>query len=600
MFLAQIGALFVGSLCLIVCLLFASIGDTDPFWILSWFYQVATAVSVDACMGGWVLVLVTDPARVSLLRAGRAGWKAKAVRQWASLKPVRHSQPRPPPCQLKAWHYVLPPLSRDNRIKVITQTAIRMLIFAGMLALISWRFQAISSRSGSRRLMFPASIGMYWLSTFINYSLLEFHYGASRRMLQERTAGAPRAGFVVRLASVLHESVVDTLISNAVNWASMFMLACRDLIDDAGHSVLALTVTFAWTPIRYESDVEYYMALSTPSWIGFLISFAAILASDWASSLWTIRGSRQAFAAYHKRWDDGRKSTTTRDPDAPQPPIPAISAVESVDDRVANTESGQAGGGRGLLVEEIPAVIDLQDKEKVVSSGEGVEGNLGMMSSGVGIVCRGADVEEGTMAREPEPAAPPRATAESGPTPSFVPAATPAPSPTALSASPTDPMLETFGTHALLTRYRFAAKFAAITTASAWYALFCTSDLVAAENSVGSAQIDVLVQRVGTYNDEAAVGKVLLRLTPRLAASRSFSYSWGYRPVRCSTSSSASKSAPSHPPAPTRGSGFRPSSLWVVAASARFCLSGWLGVTQHGFRSRSFSDMGVGSMFQAE
>ncbi|RKO87983.1 hypothetical protein BDK51DRAFT_42919 [Blyttiomyces helicus] len=255
-------------------------------------------------------------------------------------------------------------------------------------------------------------------------------------------------------------------------------------------------------------DVEYYMSLSTPSWLGFFLSLGAIIASDWAASLWTIRGSRRAFTAYHDHLDDGGKSGTKLHPDAAQPAVTVMSTGETVDD--SEIEGGQAGGGRGLLLEDIPAMVGLPDGGVHVPGGEPAgEGDLGMMSmtSSVGILGLRGDVEEGTMTRQPGPSAPPHAASGSAPTPVSVPAATPTPSPTA----PTDPLLETFGTHALLTRYRIAAKFAAVTTASAWYALVCTAGLVAVENSVGSTQIDLIVQRIGTYNDETPVGEVFLR-----------------------------------------------------------------------------------------
>ncbi|RKO84100.1 hypothetical protein BDK51DRAFT_49434 [Blyttiomyces helicus] len=128
------------------------------------------------------------------------------------------------------------------------------------------------------------------------------------------------------------------------------------------------------------------------------------------------------------------------------------------------------------------------------------------MESRVGILGVVGDVEEGPMAREPDPAVASPTASESTSTP---PATHSTP---ASAAPPTDPLLETFGIHALLTRYRFAAKFAAVATASAWYALFCTADLVVVENSIGNTQVDLIVQRVGSYKDEAPVSKVFLRI----------------------------------------------------------------------------------------
>ncbi|RKO92531.1 hypothetical protein BDK51DRAFT_36841 [Blyttiomyces helicus] len=89
------------------------------------------------------------------------------------------------------------------------------------------------------------------------------------------------------------------------------------------------------------------------------------------------------------------------------------------------------------------------------------------------------------------------------------PPATAAAAVTATAAS-TD-LLETFGTHALLNRFRLASKMAAALAACSWYAMFCSTEVLESVAAIGSPEANEVFSPPGSNPEKASWNEVTLR-----------------------------------------------------------------------------------------
>ncbi|RKO90729.1 hypothetical protein BDK51DRAFT_44489 [Blyttiomyces helicus] len=350
---------------------------------------------------------------------------------------------------------------------------------------------------------------------------------------------AARARWRVRLVSAgraVVSTTIQTIVACLVNWFSMIILLCRALLIDNGYSTAALLITLAWTPARFDhldlklhykkegrsghfpvfsskaffelrithlyawlflyfggrgwalaksvvyslthgrKDVEYFMALSTPSWTWFLLSLASVLGSEFFSSCWTLLRRRASFQAYHKSLEALRSVST--------PHTGAISQTRSI----VREKSGKVTpAGLPYRLQTITATDIESDRRFAVRPG--------------------AVEQVGAATSSPAAAIAMAMVAVSDTAPTTAPTAAAA----AAAAEVETALMDTHGTHARVNRFRFASKMAAALTACSWYAAFCSTEVLEYVTATGNPEASLIFQSPGTYPEETSWNEVLLR-----------------------------------------------------------------------------------------
>ncbi|RKO92530.1 hypothetical protein BDK51DRAFT_36840 [Blyttiomyces helicus] len=329
-------------------------------------------------------------------------------------------------------------------------------------------------------------------------------------------------GRLVTACRVLVSTTTQTTVGCLVNWSSMLILLFRDLLVDDGRSTTALLITLAWTPVRLRfsygtmfswglgvtyavaknfrflnqfqedffelraahlytwmflyfsgsprKDIEYFMALSTPSWTWFLLSLAAILGSEFLSSGYWLMKQRASFQAYHQKLED----------------FPSVSTPHS--SSILQTRTMMHRKSIRLTPFDLSA-------HSSVPSRIGVES--------------GKNIEVSPW--EHSPVVPPFTLHTVGSDASSPATAAAAVAAVVTAGAHTD-LLETFRTHALLNRFRLASKMAAALAACSWYAVFCSTEVLESVAGIGNLEANLVFQPPGSYPEEASWNEVTLRI----------------------------------------------------------------------------------------
>ncbi|RKO86346.1 hypothetical protein BDK51DRAFT_29073 [Blyttiomyces helicus] len=403
--------------------------------------------------------------------------------------------------------------NHKNTIRALKLYVLVMVCIAGTYILLSWKTRPLSARPGSRTSWFAVNLIGYWLPMFI--AVVESK--PEETDIGENTGDAvEQARWRVRLVSAgraVVSTTIQTIVACLVNWFSMIILLCRALLIDNGHSTAALLITLVWTPARlgatyvvfrhfqifssetffelrvthlyawlflYFGDVEYFMALSTPSWTWFLLSLGSVLGSEFLSSCWTLLKQRASFQAYHKRLEALRSGST-----------PHTGTILQTRTIVPEKSRKVTPAGLPYRMQTITAKDIESDRRLALRLGATEH-----VSAATSFSAKAIDVDVVTATDTALPVAAVAATATLA---------------AAATAEVEAALVETYGNHARVNRFRFASKMAAALTACSWYAAFCTTEVLELVAATGNPQASLIFQPLGSYPEEASWNEVLLR-----------------------------------------------------------------------------------------